>query len=456
MADRTFPRALSAIVIAALLAGCNGNDNDISSAPLSAPLATKTLTVTPSLGRIQNARAILRNAKSGAEISRKLIGASGSVSFSVPEAVEAVVVEIEGVAGAQYFDEAEGDQPLPAGFRMRAAGRLDDDAAIGVTVLTEAAVQLAESLPAGLGNPANIDSALSQVGAAVGIDNINLPPTLIDADSDYAALGNTPGDRYALQLAGLVKAAAERTASLTPALELVETLARDLSDGQVDGQDNGEAVADAPYSVLPSVFAEAWKFGMEEALDGMPEGDLKNALRNGVVDATEVKDTVTGPVVTDDTDFGGGDGKWKGEIYLLPPDTPMLPDFSTLTPIGSLYTSEINITSRSFTDPFPGVPSNRFEWFGVRYQGPLTIQETGDYSFSTYSDDGSKLYIDDQLIVNNDYQHGPWSNGVFTVSLSKGVHTLRIEYFQGPRDMIALQVYGYKAGSPQQLLRPVL
>ncbi|RZU47757.1 PA14 domain-containing protein [Fluviicoccus keumensis] len=449
--------SLTVLTMAIMLAGCNGNDHDIAGAsPTPTALAVNTVTITPSLGRIQNARAIIRNARTGVELANRLLGSNGSVQMQIPKSVDAVVVEIKTDTGSQYFDEAKGIQPLPADFRMRTAGRINGNTPLGVTVLTEAAVQLAEALPDGLTKPANIDSALDKVGKAVGIDNINLPPTPISADSDYAALKNTPADQYALQLAGLVKAAAEHTASLTPALELVNSLAKDLSDGQVDGKAGAAVIASPPYPTLPLVFAEAWKFGMEDALDAMPEGDLKNQLRTDVVDAAEVQDVTTGPVVTDDTDFGSNAGKWKGEIYLLPIGTPQLPDFSLLTPIGALYTSEINITPRSFTDPFPGVPSNRFEWFGVRYQGPLTIQATGDYSFSTLSDDGSKLYIDDQLIINNDGQHAPSSSGVNTIALSKGVHTLRIEYFQGPATQIALQVYGYKAGSPQQLLTPVL
>lgn len=453
MADFPLLRRLATLTAALALAGCIGDNDDVLSAP--APAATNTITVTPSLGRISHARVVLRNARTNQELQRQTLGTGGSIQFKIPESVDAIVVEVLGEAGGDYFDEAKGRKDLPADFIMRAAGQVSGDLNLGVTVLTEAAVQYAEKLPDALTKPANIEAALLKIGEAVGIANINQPPTPVNSEADFASLQDNPADRYALKLAGLVKAASEKTASPTPALELVKTLAKDLSDGQLDGKAGNDPVTDPPYSPLPSVFAESWKFGMENVLEHLPEGELKNQFRSAVVDTTDVKED-TGNVVSGDTVFGGGDGKWKGEIYLLDVGIGQLPDFTTLTPIGSLFTDIIDISQRSFTDPFPGVPSNRFEWFGVRYQGPLTIREAGDYSFRTISDDGSKLYVDDILLVNHDGQHEPSSSAIATVSLAKGVHTLRIEYFQGPRTQIALQVFGNKAGNPEQLLRPVL
>jgi hexosaminidase len=67
-------------------------------------------------------------------------------------------------------------------------------------------------------------------------------------------------------------------------------------------------------------------------------------------------------------------------------------------------------------------------YIGVKFNGYIFIQETGNYTFSTLSDDGSKLFIDDELIVNNDNIH--WANEAYgAVKLEKGFHKLNISYF---------------------------
>eukprot|EP01044_Picomonas_judraskeda_P021259 COSAG03_NODE_4958_length_1379_cov_1.595312_1_plen_95_part_10 len=44
--------------------------------------------------------------------------------------------------------------------------------------------------------------------------------------------------------------------------------------------------------------------------------------------------------------------------------------------------------------------------FVMRWRGTFTAPSTGEYTFSTTSDDGSMLYIDRELIVENDGNHG--------------------------------------------------
>ena len=58
--------------------------------------------------------------------------------------------------------------------------------------------------------------------------------------------------------------------------------------------------------------------------------------------------------------------------------------------------------------------------------------------FSLYSDDGSKLFIDGKLVVDNDGIHAPRLEGG-SVTLSAGRHPVEIHYFQGPRHTIAMQ-----------------
>ena len=419
-----------------------------------------SITISPSLGKIFNAKVTLRNAKTNAILGTRNTSSLGKVNFQVPKEVQDVVVEVEGGATAQYFDEAKGKQDLPSGVKIRAAAPVADKADIGVSVFTEAAVKHAEKLTDGLKKSANIITANKKIGEAVGISNIIQAPVLIGSDNDYNTLKDDAASAYALQLAGLVKAAASKvpTTVTTPALSLLNTLSDDLSDGIVDGKNEAAQLSNLPYAALASVFAASWQLAMQQVITNLNNVELRAALKTKVADKVEIKDINIGTVVTGDTDFGGGDkAAWKGEVYLLATNTSKLPDFNNIDPpIGTLFTDKIDISPRSFTDPFPGVPSNRFEWFGVRYQGPLTISEAGDYQFRTVSDDGSKIFIDDVLVVNHDGQHAPSSSARVTVNLNAGVHTLRVEYFQGPATQIALQVFGNKVGLPEKILTPVI
>lgn len=139
-----------------------------------------------------------------------------------------------------------------------------------------------------------------------------------------------------------------------------------------------------------------------------------------------------------------------GNVYFLPEDTSKLPDFSRLTPVGKVYASSLNIPERHFDQGFPGI-SDRFEWFALAYDGSFIVNKPGRYVFTIKSDDGSKLYIDGNLVINNDGVH-PTSEHQVTVDLSSGTHTIRVEYFQGPRYYITLQLFVAPEGGEKVIL----
>ena len=71
--------------------------------------------------------------------------------------------------------------------------------------------------------------------------------------------------------------------------------------------------------------------------------------------------------------------------------------------------------------------------FGAIFTGEILIPTTGSYIFSTESDDGSVLYINGKLVVNNDANQGmPNANEITgAVNLTAGYATIEIGYFQG-------------------------
>lgn len=138
----------------------------------------------------------------------------------------------------------------------------------------------------------------------------------------------------------------------------------------------------------------------------------------------------------------------RGLVYHIHRNSVTLPDFSKLKPVGSIYVSSLNIPPQSFKRGFPGV-TKRNEWFAIDYRGRFWIDKPGIYGFILTSDDGARLYIDDQLVVDNDGAHPPRDESG-SVSLSPGIHGMRVSYFQGPRFEVALVL---KVAPPGEELR---
>jgi alpha-L-fucosidase len=106
-------------------------------------------------------------------------------------------------------------------------------------------------------------------------------------------------------------------------------------------------------------------------------------------------------------------------------DWNVLPDFSTLKPVKEGVTSVFDIS-----------PGNQPEYFGLDFSGFVKVPADAVYSFSTISDDGSRLFVDGKMIVDNDGLHGNReAKGI--VALASGLHKIRVQYFQkgGGRDL---------------------
>jgi hypothetical protein len=136
----------------------------------------------------------------------------------------------------------------------------------------------------------------------------------------------------------------------------------------------------------------------------------------------------------------------KGEIYNLKANTSKLPNFAHMKPVGAIYTNSLNIPVRDFTAGFPGV-TNRSEWFAIDYTGRFWIETPGVYNFELVSDDGSKLFIDDREVIDNDGAHVVQTRDG-EVALEGGIHNIRVSYFQGRRYRLAL-ILKVKAASEE-------
>ena len=73
------------------------------------------------------------------------------------------------------------------------------------------------------------------------------------------------------------------------------------------------------------------------------------------------------------------------------------------------------------------------ENYSIRFQGGLKIEKDAAYTFYTSSDDGTKLWIDDKLVVNNDGDHAD-QEGSGKIKLAAGVHKIVVGYYQAGGD----------------------
>jgi alpha-L-fucosidase len=95
-----------------------------------------------------------------------------------------------------------------------------------------------------------------------------------------------------------------------------------------------------------------------------------------------------------------------------------LPDFGTMKALEEGVLSEISLS-----------PRKRNDLYGFEFSGYIKIPAEGVYSFYTESDDGSRLYIGEQIVVDNDGLH-PMVEKHGLIALAAGLHPIRVIFFE--------------------------
>lgn len=95
-----------------------------------------------------------------------------------------------------------------------------------------------------------------------------------------------------------------------------------------------------------------------------------------------------------------------------------LPDFGALTPVESGVAATVNL------EVSPADIS-----YALRFTGYFEAPATGLYCFTLVSNDGSRLWIGDERIIDHDVRHMAVPRGN-PVALDAGFHPITIEYFQ--------------------------
>ncbi len=133
------------------------------------------------------------------------------------------------------------------------------------------------------------------------------------------------------------------------------------------------------------VLAEV-ELGELELLEPVAEDGMKNGLR-----------------------FEGFEGTWDA-----------LPDFDKLEAVAS---GEVEAPTEE------AYKSANSEHYGLRFRGFLKVPREGLYTLSTASDDGSRLAIGEQVVVNNDGLHGVLKRGGL-IRLKQGFHPVEVTFFE--------------------------
>ncbi len=71
--------------------------------------------------------------------------------------------------------------------------------------------------------------------------------------------------------------------------------------------------------------------------------------------------------------------------------------------------------------------------YALQFTGVMLIEQTGNYTFSISSDDGSRLYVDNRLVIDHDGAHG-MSEKRGSIDLAAGLHPLVVTYYNGTGD----------------------
>jgi len=96
-----------------------------------------------------------------------------------------------------------------------------------------------------------------------------------------------------------------------------------------------------------------------------------------------------------------------------------LPDFDTLEPVEQGKLEKIDLS-----------PRKKDQEFGMKFTGFVRVRSTEKLKFHLASDNGAHLYIDSQLVIDNDGNHTMEERKEGEIELAKGVHSVTLTYYQ--------------------------
>lgn len=167
------------------------------------------------------------------------------------------------------------------------------------------------------------------------------------------------------------------------------------------------------------------------------DGSFPNAestLYTGPITVTESTGFIFRPFRPDGTAGAMQKAEYRKEAYS---SAQTLPDKKLEDGVRMVYhefkgrkCSEIQEAKvvRNYTLDSVAVPAKLEGWLGLVYEGYIEVPADGIYTFALTSNDGSMLYVDGQMLIDNDGPHGD-TKLTAQRALAKGWHKIRVEYF---------------------------
>jgi uncharacterized repeat protein (TIGR01451 family) len=164
--------------------------------------------------------------------------------------------------------------------------------------------------------------------------------------------------------------------------------------------------------------------------DGVPnasdicEGfdDTVDTDSDGIPDGCDLDDDNDG--LLDTTELGSCMGSLDYEFYDSVPLSNDVINIPTTGAADSGTISDFNVSSLQTV-----VTPADADTYSIRYTGKIYIAAAGTYTFYTNSDDGSRLLINSNIIVDNNGLHGPVEQSGL-VTLGIGFHQIEVAFFE--------------------------
>jgi hypothetical protein len=125
--------------------------------------------------------------------------------------------------------------------------------------------------------------------------------------------------------------------------------------------------------------------------------------------------------------------------------TNILTVLSASAPVGNFTLANLSVGNSQSSNGFPGMPAALQNQVGLTgyaldCNGYLNIKTSGMYTFSMLSDDGVRLVIDNNVLINSPQLQAPTVNSSKSVELQRGQRSFNVIYYQGPHTQIALEL----------------
>jgi hypothetical protein len=115
-----------------------------------------------------------------------------------------------------------------------------------------------------------------------------------------------------------------------------------------------------------------------------------------------------------------------------------LPDFTALGSVAqSFAVPNLDVDDTDVAEGFPGLTALT-QNYAIKFSGSINIVEEAEYELCLHSDDGSRLLLEGQVVVDNDGVHESAVEACELVYLAAGEYLIEVQYFQAEGPMVTM------------------